>query len=151
MRETRCGVASIIQGVFVAILISALAVLLYAQDKPVIKTVPPSRTSPTSGQEMFKAYCAACHGLDGKGNGPAVPALKKPPGDMTRLTARNDGRFPELKVLNVINGEVGMPAHGSRDMPVWGEVFRDMGRGDSSEVKLRLRNLTKYIESIQGK
>jgi mono/diheme cytochrome c family protein len=35
-----------------------------------IKNVPPNPTSPTSGKDMFKEYCAVCHGQDGKGGGP---------------------------------------------------------------------------------
>jgi mono/diheme cytochrome c family protein len=141
-----------IQGVLVAILIVALSVVLYGQQaKPVIEKVAPSPTSAASGPEMYRAYCAVCHGANGKGNGPAAPALKVAPGDLTKLTAKNKGKFPELRVFSVITGDVEMVAHGSRDMPVWGSLFRDMHHGDDAQVKLRLRNLTKYIESIQAK
>jgi mono/diheme cytochrome c family protein len=122
-----------------------------AQDKPTIKTVPPSNTSAASGADMFKAYCATCHGVNGKGTGPAASALKKTPADLTTLAKNNGGKFPELKVYNSIKGEVGFTAHGSKDMPVWGDVFRDMGRGDTAQVNLRLRNLTKHIEAMQAK
>lgn len=133
----------------IAILVFALTAAMAAQDKPVIKTVPPSRTSAASGAEMFKAYCAVCHNTDGKGGGPAASALKKQPTDLTMLAKNNGGKFPELKVFNSIKGEIGIPAHGTADMPIWGDVFREMGRGDSSQVNLRLRNLTKYVESLQ--
>jgi mono/diheme cytochrome c family protein len=99
---------------------------------------------------MFKAYCAACHGVDAKGNGPAVPALKKAPMDLTLLAKNAGGKFPELRVYNAIRGEATMPAHGSKDMPVWGEVFKDLDRA-SGVSSLRLRNLTMYIQSIQAK
>lgn len=131
----------------IVLLVLALATTLVAQ--PTVKNVPPSKTSPSSGAEMFRSYCAVCHGLDGKGNGPAVPALKTSPGDMTLLSKNNGGKFPELKVFNTIRGEVGYTAHGSKDMPIWGDVFREMGRGDAAQTSLRLRNLTKYIESLQ--
>jgi len=133
----------------IALLVLALSAALVAQDKPTIKNVPPSKTSAASGSEMYRAYCAVCHGVDGKGNGPAVPALKNSPGDMTLLSKNNGGKFPELKVYNSIRGDVGVAAHGSKDMPIWGDVFRDMGRGDSAQTSLRIRNLTKYIESMQ--
>ena len=98
---------------------------------------------------MFRAYCAACHGVDGKGGGPASSALKSVPGDLTQLARRNAGKFPELRVFGAINGDVQVPAHGSKDMPVWGAVFRQMGGSDGSGAKLRIRNLTRYIESLQ--
>ena len=96
---------------------------LLANAQPAVKKVPITATSPASGQEMFKTYCAACHGLEGKGNGPAAPALKKQPANLTELTQRNGGKFPELKVSGTIRGDVDMPAHGSRDMPIWGSLF----------------------------
>lgn len=110
-----------------------------------------SPTSPSSGAEMFKTYCAACHGADGKGTGPAATALKKTPANLTELTARNGGKFPELKVYGTIKGDVDTPAHGSRDMPVWGSLFSGISRGNQAEVQLRISNLTAYVQSIQGK
>jgi mono/diheme cytochrome c family protein len=139
-----------IQGALLAILFAGLAVMLHGQQKPVIKTVPPAPTSPAEGGQMFKTYCAACHGLDAKGNGPAVPALKKVPGDLTLLSKNNGGKFPELRVFNAIRGEAGVTAHGSKDMPVWGEVFKELDRA-TGVSSLRLRNLTMYLQSIQAK
>lgn len=135
----------------VIVLILSLSVALVAQSKPTIKQVPPTRTSASSGAEMYRTYCAVCHGMDLKGKGPASPALKVQATDLTALAKNNGGKFPELKVYNSIRGEVGVAAHGSKDMPIWGDVFRDLGRGDSAETNLRLRNLTKHIESLQAK
>lgn len=134
---------------FLAALLIA-AVFAFAQDKPKIKMVPPSQTNPASGQEMFKSYCAACHGVAAKGNGPAGPALKSQPPDLTMLAKRNGGKFPSAKVYNIIVGDSEMAAHGSKDMPVWGDVLRSMTRNES-EVKMRLHNLTTYLESVQQK
>ncbi|MCC6591022.1 MAG: c-type cytochrome [Bryobacterales bacterium] len=132
-------------------LVLSVSAALIAQNKPTIKQVPPSRTNASSGAEMYRTYCAVCHGMDGKGKGPASPALKVQATDLTVMAKNNGGKFPELKVYNSIRGEVGVAAHGSKDMPIWGDVFRDLGRGDSSETSLRLRNLTKHIESMQTK
>ena len=126
---------------------SALAAFTYAEVK--IKTTPVSRTAPNSGVEMYKTYCAVCHGLDGTGNGPAVPALKMAPPDLSKLTANSGGKFPELRVYSTIRGEADIPAHGSKDMPVWGTLFRSLDRTDASLVNLRLRNLTAYVQSLQ--
>jgi mono/diheme cytochrome c family protein len=133
------------------ILLVAGAAILAAQDKPKVQTVSPSRTSPASGQEMFVTYCATCHGKDAKGGGPAAAALKKVPTDLTTLSARNGGKFPEMRVYNMISGDPEVAAHGSKDMPVWGNVFSSMARGNQAEINLRLANLTKYIQSIQAK
>lgn len=69
---------------------------------------------------------------------------------MGRISARNDGKFPTIKVRRYIEGLDEIPAHGSRDMPVWGSVLRSLG-GGQSETDLRIANLTKYLESIQQK
>jgi mono/diheme cytochrome c family protein len=114
-----------------------------------IRKVPVEPASPSAGPAMFKTWCASCHGLDGRGRGPAAPALKSPVPDLTTLAARNSGVFPELRVVNSVNGEISLPAHGSKDMPVWGYIFREMKPGSGEEAALRLRNLTRYIESLQ--
>jgi len=116
-----------------------------------VKKTPVAPTSPASGQEMFKEYCAVCHGVEGKGNGPAATALKKTPANLTELAQRNGGKFPELKVYGTIKGDVEMPAHGSRDMPMWGSLFQSVSHGNQSEVQMRIANLTAYVQSIQGK
>ena len=116
-----------------------------------VKHVPAPITSAASGSEMYKAYCAACHGTDGKGNGPAASALKASPTDLTSLSKSNNGKFPSAKVVSTIRGEADIPAHGSRDMPVWGKVFWSMSHGHEGEVQQRVSNLTKYIESLQSK
>jgi mono/diheme cytochrome c family protein len=99
---------------------------------------------------MFKSYCAACHGADGKGNGPAASALKKAPADLTLLSKKNGGKFPSLVVQNFIKGDSSPAAHGSRDMPMWGDVFRSVSPGQGV-VEIRMRNLRDYIETLQEK
>src|SRR5206468_4065459 len=82
-----------------------------------------------SGQEMFSTYCAACHGKDGRGKGPAAPALKTMPTDLTTLTAHNNGKFPEPEIYHAISGDGMTPAHGSVEMPVWGDLFKSLNPG----------------------
>ena len=119
------------------------------ESRPAIQKTPAGRTSASSGKEMYRAYCAACHGTDGKGDGPASAALKSLPSDLTDLAKRNAGKFPELRVFGAINGDLRVTAHGSKDMPTWGAIFGQMDGPDVGRAKLRIRNLTKYIESIQ--
>lgn len=134
----------------------ALAILLssagLAAQQTKIKKVPAQYTSPSSGEEMYVAYCASCHGKTAKGNGPAAPALKKAPTDLTALTAGSgENKFPELHVQQAIRGDATYPAHGSKEMPVWGPIFSSLGTGNGAAVKQRVFTLTKYIEALQGK
>jgi mono/diheme cytochrome c family protein len=133
------------------LLVLLIAFAGVAANAQTVKRVPATPTSPASGQEMFKTYCAVCHGTEGKGNGPAATALKKTPANLTELAQRNGGKFPELKVYGTIKGDFETPAHGSRDMPIWGSVFQSMNGGSSGEVHMRISNLTAYVQSLQGK
>jgi mono/diheme cytochrome c family protein len=126
----------------------SLGVAGYAQDRTAVKHSPAPNTDPASGVEMYRTYCAVCHGLDGKGNGPAAAALKQALPDLTLLSKKNGGEFPMFHVSNVIQGDSVIAAHGSKDMPMWGDVFRELKR-DESVVKLRVHNLAQYIASLQ--
>jgi mono/diheme cytochrome c family protein len=121
---------------------------LAAQEKE-IRKVPLQPTSMSSGQEMFKAYCATCHGMSGKGNGPAASALKKGPADLTQLSRKHDGKFPDAYISAKLKA-VDEPAHGSKEMPMWGPLLSSVSR-DGAEAQLRVANLVKYLESIQAK
>jgi mono/diheme cytochrome c family protein len=116
-----------------------------------IEHVPISRASWASGQEMYMAYCAACHGKDAKGGGPAAEALKVPPTDLTAMAKLNNGSFPQDHVRATIQGDVNLPAHGSKEMPVWGRVFLSVSTGQVALVHQRVYNLTHYIETLQAK
>lgn len=134
---------------FCALLITLTDVTV--AQKPAVVNVPAPLTRANSGKQMYEAYCAACHGKGGKGDGPVATALKVPPSDLTGLTGRNNGKFPWLQVAVIITGQAGTPAHGSREMPIWGPVFKSMSHQHESEVHLRVANLTDYIKSFQQK
>ena len=134
----------------VLILILNLHLRALPQQAPTITREPAQRTDPTSGVEMYRVHCAVCHGPDGKGNGPAASAMKQPPSDLTQLSKKNGGKFPDMRFATIVQGDSVLPAHGSRDMPMWGDVFRSVQR-DDAVVKLRLHNLAEYVASLQQK
>jgi mono/diheme cytochrome c family protein len=116
-----------------------------------VKKAPIKNSNPSSGVEMYKQYCAVCHGADAKGDGPAASALKEAPPDLTTLAKRHDGKFPDDYVANVLRNGAKAPAHGSAEMPIWGPLFATMSGGDEAQVTMRISNLTKYLKSLQQK
>jgi mono/diheme cytochrome c family protein len=137
----------------VLMVVAAFALTSGAQEQPqkTIQHVPVKPTSPASGKEMYTNYCAVCHGAEGKGNGPAADALKTPPSDLTLLSKNNGGVYPALKVASAIRGDSTVTAHGTKEMPVWGKLFRTISAGHQSEVDQRVANLVSYIKSLQSK
>src|ERR1035437_5478995 len=99
-------------------LVLAVSISLTAQTSPIATAPPPSQsvqsqikkspapyTSPSSGKDMYIAYCASCHGQGGMGNGPAAAALKTHPTDLTLLAVKNDGKFPDAHIAEIIRGD----------------------------------------------
>jgi mono/diheme cytochrome c family protein len=141
------------QTLILAIFILALGcIVAFATDEPTktIKRVNAQPTATLNGADLFKEYCAVCHGNDAKGSGPAADALKKRPADLTQLARKNGGNFPELHVMNFIKGEDVIASHGSRDMPIWGSIFSQMS-ANKDLVQIRVYALLKYIEDQQAK
>lgn len=114
-------------------------------------TIPYSQSD--SGKQMYKDYCAACHGLDGRGSGPAVEFLKTTPPDLTTMAKRYNQKFIGLRVVAVLRFGTDSKAHGTLDMPTWGPLFRalDEGEHDHQVMNMRISNLSEYVESIQKK
>ena len=99
---------------------------------------------------IYKQHCAACHGVDGKGNGPAAPALKAKVPDLTRISKNAGGKFPRQRIRQVIEGAEPVVAHGTREMPVWGPLLHEI-EGDQDLGNVRVDNLLHYLESMQQK
>jgi hypothetical protein len=137
------------------VVLSGLPVHVHAQPQKQPGKVPPSEQQfqplirSVEGPNLFRAYCASCHGADAKGNGPAAPALKAKVPDLTLLAKRNGGRFPEPRVRKIIMGDEVVTVHGSREMPVWGPIFHQI-EWDVDRGNVRLENLVKYLKSIQS-
>jgi mono/diheme cytochrome c family protein len=115
-----------------------------------IETVQEPSTGPNDlGTRLFKTHCATCHGETGRGDGPLAEQLRRTPPDLTQFTARNGGVFPSERVYRIIDGR-GVPSHGDRDMPVWGDAFRTSRDGLTAEsVKARIDAIVRYLQAIQ--
>lgn len=121
-------------------------------DKSRPRPTPPSAPLIHSlkGADIFRAYCASCHGTDARGNGPVVPALNAKVPDLTTIAQRNCGVFSTERVRKIISGNQVVIAHGSPDMPVWGPIFHQVEE-DRDYGEIRLQNVTEYLQSLQTK
>jgi mono/diheme cytochrome c family protein len=107
------------------------------------------------GEAEYLNSCAACHGLEGRGDGPLASLLTKRPADLTRLSKANDGEFPYDRVVQIIDGRDVVPSHGTRDMPVWGRQFLEEdtktygSEGGEIVTSERIRGLADYLKTLQ--
>jgi mono/diheme cytochrome c family protein len=129
------------------VVLSTLAVLALAASMSATGSQPGAGASRDS--ELFKTYCASCHGVDAFGNGPLADSLRHAPPNLTLLAKRNGGVFPAPRVRRIIEGR-DVESHGDREMPVWGDAFRSTSEGRSVErANARIAALVDYLESIQ--
>jgi mono/diheme cytochrome c family protein len=123
----------------------------------------PEAESPTrSGARLYAAYCASCHGVDGKGDGPLVQVLVAKPANLTRLAERYGSPLPVDPLAAFIDGRRDVKAHGPREMPVWGEqLYRgepgkspppDSPSGSVREAARRgtIELIIAYLDTIQA-
>lgn len=107
-----------------------------------------------TGQYEYMNHCASCHGEGGMGDGPIAGVLTVDVPDLTLLAANNDGEFPYLDTLMVIDGRTGVRGHGS-NMPVWGDTFSREGMQQAGDyggemiARGRLLSLVEYLMTIQ--
>jgi mono/diheme cytochrome c family protein len=114
-----------------------------------------NRTNPADGKQMFVNYCAPCHGVDGRGNGPVASELKTAPSDLTMIATNNRGVYPAVHLMAVVKFGVQVPAHGSQEMPIWGSVLGQIDQlnnnSQQERVSLRIYNLVQYLKTLQTK
>jgi mono/diheme cytochrome c family protein len=134
--------------VLVPLLITGCGIFAWTQQIPAQDKT--TSQAAMSGAELYRVYCASCHGADAKGKGPAAAAMKARVPNLTLLSKNSGGKFPVMKVEQSIQGDVVVISHGSREMPIYGDMFRDIKR-DEMFVKQRISLLTGYIESLQVK
>jgi mono/diheme cytochrome c family protein len=131
---------------------AALAVgVSYADQANAKVTIAVTRTTATSGKQMYVSYCAACHGVDGRGHGSVAPALRTPPPDLTILSRNNRGKFPDTHIVTLLQNGIDVPSHGTAEMPIWGPILGKMNTTNPQEKLLRISNLSRYLDSIQVK
>lgn len=99
-----------------------------------------------NGAEIFRDYCATCHGIDGRGDG----SLRCKVPDLTQISKRSGDKFPSVRIRNIIEGTETLTGHGSREMPIWEPIFHQVDE-DQDLGNVRTDNLTRYIESMQRK
>jgi mono/diheme cytochrome c family protein len=117
-----------------------------------VATRPPQ--IPVNGRELYVRYCASCHGVGGRGDGPASKALRRRPSDLTRVKERYGGEYPIREVMAAIDGRNPVRAHGDSAMPVWGVVFEQ--EKEEKEIRwpkrttlLQVRLIADYVLSLQ--
>jgi len=122
------------------------------QPTPKVNPIPIQQTPIDSGEKMYSTYCAVCHGASGTGNGPAASSLKVPPVDLTTLSQKNKGVFPTQHVQSVLQFGIENPAHGTPEMPIWGNLMLTLhpsSQDAAALVNQRIFNLTEYLKKIQ--
>lgn len=142
--------ASVLAAVSVMIVSAGIALVgqgAAPAQKP-IEYVDAPYSQPGSGKQMYQDYCAACHGMLGKGDGPAAKYLSVSLPDLSMLSKAHYGKFPANEFAQTLR--LGSPnyEHGTPDMPLWGPLFKSQ---DPAVTELRIRNLREYVESIQAK
>ena len=100
------------------------------------------------GRRLFTTYCASCHGTAARGDGPVADTLRVRPADLTQLA--KDGPFVADRVHRIIDGrDRYVKAHGSLEMPVWGDAFKRRDGLSEEGVKARIEAIVRYLQSVQ--
>jgi len=103
-----------------------------------------------SGRALFVTYCASCHGTDAQGSGPAADALRARPPNLTQYALKNHGVFPAERLHRLVDGrDQSVRAHGSMEMPVWGDAFRKRDGLNDEAARARIDAIVLYLGLIQ--
>ncbi len=127
--------------------------LVYADHSQPKVTISVPWTPAGNGTQMYKSYCAPCHGVYGKGNGPVASQLKQQPADLSTLSKSNGGRFPTERVMAALQFGATNSPRGTAQMPVWGPILAEIDTGYPGQGRetLRIIYLNRYLESLQVK
>ena len=137
--------------------------MLVAAETLASSTVDPNAKSVSGitielGEQDYRDYCAACHGISVTGDGTVAEFLTIAAADLTQLSKLNAGKFPRKRVTEVIDGRADVKVHGGRDMPIWGDWFDAEAIDPDTDaaareiiVRERINALANYIETLQEK
>ncbi|HTO07321.1 MAG TPA: cytochrome c [Myxococcota bacterium] len=107
-----------------------------------------------AGRDLFEQHCELCHGAEGRGDGPLADELRVAPADLTHISQRRGGEFPEVEVREIIDGRRIVHGHGKSDMPIWGRALGGgaaAGAAKEAEVKRKIDQLVVFLRSIQSR
>ena len=130
--------------VFVLLLLVGAAICLAtatlsAQSR--IVYVKAERIDPPDGPALYEAYCVPCHGISGRGTGPAARLVSRPVPDISAIAVR-DGRFDARHVMSHVKG-----GDGTECMPQWTQILHDTYK--QGQEQLAVRNIVVYVEAMQ--
>ena len=117
-----------------------------------VGTVSADEAPDLSGAELYAVFCSSCHGEYARGDGPIAPLLKTNPSDLTKIATRRDGRFSTKEIHRIVDGRTFVAAHGTRDMPVWGnELYAYDGRDAARRRRANeaIAKLVAYLGTLQ--
>jgi mono/diheme cytochrome c family protein len=138
-----CRPVLLCAALFAALLVMPAAA--FAQDPEVV-----TAKQTTTGREVFRTYCATCHGPEARGDGPLSGSMTRKPSNLTEIAQRNGGVFPADVVFRTIDGRQPLKGHGGPDMPVWGDVLsKSREAGDAERVRGVIQSLVDYLDTLQ--
>jgi len=110
----------------------------------------PALAADDLGARLYFNHCAACHGDNGEGTGPVAASMRVTVPNLRTLAARNGGMFPADAVRAYVDGRNIPAAHGDRQMPIWGDVFRGVDQdADDRTVRRRIAAIVDFISLLQ--
>jgi mono/diheme cytochrome c family protein len=100
-------------------------------------SVPSGHVSLGAGHDLYTSICWVCHGLEGKGDGPAAAGMKVKPRDFTAKDFSVAGRGEEI--YRTISEGAAKSFHGSESMIAW----------KGSLTPQQIRDVMAYIERLK--
>jgi mono/diheme cytochrome c family protein len=111
--------------------------------------VNPEVAAAEKGAVTFARYCVSCHGTTARGDGPLAGDLRVPVPDLTLLSSRAGGKYPQERVVKIITSGERLRAHGTADMPAWGDAFKTTQGTEEATVAAAIHNLNHFLWSLQ--
>ncbi len=107
---------------------------------------------PYAGEDTYFRFCAACHGAEGRGDGPVAQGIPVTVPDLTTLRERLGTEYRQDVLRRLIDGRDIVVYHGTRYMPVWGfEFWLEEGADREAEARVEriISNLLDYVDKLQ--